>query len=237
LIIRASGDELLLIKQVDHAALAERIISAWRRDGFLQSARHHEILFATKRHDDGWIDEDATPLVDTGSGELLDYVHAPDDIRRGIWPRGVERLSRFPYAAALVAQHALHLFDKYRADPGWREFFDRMEQLRTANLAAATPRTEEDLHQDYFYVRIADLLSLQFCDDWREPMRHGDFESCWDGARLTITPDPFEGASVPMTVSARRLPKTRFEVGAAAAAFADAPVVTISGVAAGAAAS
>jgi hypothetical protein len=84
---------------------------------------------------------------------------------------------------------------------------------------------------------MADLLSLQFCDDWREPQRHADFESRWDGARLTITPDPFEGASVPMTVSARRLAKTRFEAGAAAAAFADTPIVTISGVAAGAAAS
>ncbi len=236
-IIRASGDELLLIKQVDHAALAARLIAAWRRGGFPQSPRHDEILFATRRHDDGWIDEDAAPLVDPASGDLLDYVQAPDDVRRGIWPRGVEHLSAFPYAAALVAQHALHLFDKYRSDPGWQGFFEQMVRLRAANLAAAAPRTEDDLRGDYFFVRMADLLSLQFCDDWREPQRHGDFESCWDGARLTITPDPFEGASVPMTVSARRLPKTWFDVGAAAAAFADAPVVTISGVAAGAAAS
>jgi hypothetical protein len=234
-IIRASGDELLLIKQVDHAALAKRLIAAWQCDGFPQSPRHDEILFATERHDDGWIDQDAAPLVDTESGDLLDYVHAPDEVRQGIWPRGVGRLSTFPYVAALVAQHALHLFDKYRSDPVWWGFFDRMERLRAANLAAAAPRTEADLLRDYFFVRMADLLSLQFCDDWREPQRHGDFESHWDGARLTITPDPFEGATVAMTVSARRLPRLRFEAQAATAAFAAAPVVTISGVAAGAA--
>ena len=57
-IIRASGDELLLIKQIDHAALAARLIAAWRRGGFPQSARHDEILFATRRHDDGWIDHE-----------------------------------------------------------------------------------------------------------------------------------------------------------------------------------
>ena len=234
MIIRASGNELLLIKQIDHAALAARIIAAWRRGGFPQSPRYDEILFATERHDDGWIDEDAAPLVDAASGELLDYVHAPDEVRRGIWPRGVERLSTYPYVAALVAQHALHLFDKYRSDPGWQSFFDRMERLRASTLAAAAPRTEEDLHRDYFFIRMADLLSLQFCDDWREPQRHGDYESRWDGARLTITPDPFEGATVPMTVSARRLPKARFDARDAAAAFAEAGVVTISGIASGA---
>jgi hypothetical protein len=83
---------------------------------------------------------------------------------------------------------------------------------------------------------MADLLSLQFCDDWHEPQRHGDFETRWDGARLTITPDPFEGATIPMTVSARRLPNVPLDARAAAAAFADAPVVAINGVAAGRAA-
>jgi hypothetical protein len=236
-IIRASADELLLIKQVDHAALAERLIAAWRLGGFPRSPRHDEILFATRRHDDGWIDQDSAPLVDSETGDLLDYVHAPDDTRRGIWPRGVERLSAIPYVAALVAQHALHLFDKYRDDPGWQSFFDRMERLRAVHLAGSAPRTAEDLHADYFFVRMADLLSLQFCDDWREPQRYGDFESWWDGARLTITPDPFEGATVPMMVTARRLPRARFDARAAADAFAGAPLVTISGLAAGAAAS
>ena len=137
---------------------------------------------------------------------------------------GVERLSAFPYVAALVAQHALHLFDKYRADPEWAPFFDRMERLRAAHLEAAAPSTDEELRRDYFFVRMADLLSLQFCDDWREPQRIGEFESCWDGTRLTITPDPFGGATVSMSISARRLPNIRFDARAAAAAFAEAPL-------------
>ena len=235
-IIRASGGELLLIQQIDHAALAERLIAAWQPGDLKASPRRDEILFATRRHDDGWIDEDAAPLVDSESGGLLDYVHAHDDVRRGIWPRGVERLSPFPYAAALVAQHSLHLFEKYRADPEWTAFFDRMERLRAVNLDAAGSRTEDDLRRDYFFLRMADLLSLQFCDDWREPQRFGDFESCWDGTRLTITPDPFGGSTVSMTITARRLPNIRFDARDAADAFAEAPQVTISGVAAGPAA-
>jgi hypothetical protein len=235
-IIRTSGDELLLIQQIDHAALAERLISAWRPGDLPESPTRAEILLATRRHDDGWVDEDLAPLVDPATGGLLDYVHAPDDVRRGIWPRGVERLSAFPYPAALVAQHALHLFDKYSTDRDWTAFFARMERLRAANLAAAAPLTEEELRRDYFFVRMADLLSLQFCDDWREPQRFGDFESCWDGTHLTIAPDPFGGSTVSMTITARRLPNIRFDAREAADAFAEAPLLTISGMAAGAAA-
>src|SRR5262245_24287084 len=71
-IIRTSGDELLLIQQIDHAALAERLIAAWQPHGFPDSPTRAEILFATRRHDDGWIDEDAAPLVDPATGGLLD---------------------------------------------------------------------------------------------------------------------------------------------------------------------
>jgi hypothetical protein len=233
-IIRSDGDYQLLIAQPDHAVLAERIISAWRRDGFPTTARRAVILYATQKHDDGWIDIDRSPLVDAASGQILDYVHAPDDVRRAIWPSGVERLAATPYAAALVAQHAIHLFDKYRADAVWRDFFVEMERSRDAQLTAAAPLTADDLLRDYFFVRLGDLLSLQFCDHWLEPQRHHGYETRWDGARLTIAPDPFEGAEVPLAVTARRLPRRTFSSPHdAAEAFIAAPRVAVTGIASG----
>ena len=233
-IIRAGSGQLLLIRQTDHAALAGRIMRAWRRDGLLSSPRREVILLATHRHDDGWIDQDRAPLVGDTSGEVLDYLHAPDDVRRGIWPRGVAVLSAHPYAAALVAQHALHLFDKYRAEPSWQDFFTLMEQLRAEQLAAAAPRTEDDLRSDYFFVRMGDLLSLQFCDDWYETQCHGPYMSTWDGERLTVTPDPFEGSEVSLTVTGRCLTVRVFSTGAELEqAIQGAPTVTLTGVASG----
>jgi hypothetical protein len=233
-IIRSGNGQLLLIKQTDHAALAGRIMRAWRRDGLDSSPRRDVILLATHRHDDGWTDQDGAPLVGDTSGEVLDYLHAPDDVRRSIWPRGVGVLSAHPYAAALVAQHALHLFDKYRAEPSWQDFFTQMERLRAEQLAAAAPRTEDDLRRDYFFVRMGDLLSLQFCDDWYEPQCDGPYMSTWDGERLTVTPDPFEGSDVPLTVTARRLTVQLFSNGAELARAIDlAPNVTLTGVASG----
>jgi hypothetical protein len=232
-IIRTHHDQLVLITQPDHAALAGRIMSAWRQDGLPESPQRVEILLAINRHDDGWIENDGAPLVDAVSGEILDYVHAPDDVRRSIWPRSVERLAAHPYASALVAQHALHLFDRYRAEPGWEPFFTEMESLRAAQLAAAHPISEDDLRRDYFFVRMGDLLSLQFCDDWREPQRHGDYESVWDGRRLTVVPDPFDGERIALEVPTRPLPRQRYDDAGARRAFQSAPVVTAAGVISG----
>lgn len=229
MIIRTRDDQLLLIKQPDHAALAERIMSAWQRDGLPDSPRRRDILLATRRHDDGWIEDDGAPLVDAASGEILDYVHAPDDIRRSIWPRGVERLAAHPYAAALVAQHALHLFERYRADPAWEAFFAEIEAHRAAQLAAAPLMTENDLRRDYFFVRMGDLLSLQFCDDWREPQRYGQYQSAWNGTHLTVVPDPFGGTRVALEVPAHQVPRQRYDGAGAKQAFDEAPVVSVTG--------
>lgn len=234
MIIRSSGDQLLLIRQPDHAALAERLIRAWRRDGLPASSRREVILFATRTHDDGWSDVDSWPLIDAESGRVVDYVHAPDEVRRAIWPRGVERLKVAPYAAALVAQHAIHLFDRYRGERAWQRFFAEMERARDAQLAEARPLTADDLERDYFFVRMGDLLSLEFCDQWLEPQRDGDYEARWDGARLTINPDPFDGCEVRLAVTARQLPNRRFlDSREAADAFEAAPTVTVTGIASG----
>ena len=233
-IIRSGSGQHLLIRQSDHAALAARIMRAWRRDGLPRSPRRDVILLATQCHDDGWIDLDRAPLFDETTGQLLDYLHAPDEIRRTIWPRGVAALSAHPYAAALVAQHALHLFDRYRTEATWRDFFTQMERLRAEQLAAAAPQTDDDLRADYAFVRMGDLLSLQFCDDWYEPQADGPYMSTWDGERLTVTPDPFDGSEVPLTVTGRRLTVQMFASGAQLAlAFDVAPIVTLTGVASG----
>lgn len=232
MIIQGGRGDLLLIAQPDHAALAERIISRWRADRFPSAARRDIILFATRHHDDGWIDVDSAPMVD-GNGGLLDYVHAPEEIRRAIWPRAVDLLASTPYAAALVAQHALHIYDRYRADPAWRGFFAQMERSRDDRLAQARPLTIDNLLADYFFVRMADLMSLAFCDAWTEPQTEGAYEVRWNGARLSITPDPFGGSEVPLAIPARRLPARRFSSADALEAFRQAPLVTVTGTASG----
>jgi hypothetical protein len=228
-----NSNHLLLITQPDHAALAAACMAAWQGDGFPASERRDEVLFATLHHDDGWLDVDTAPLVSEADGRLLDFISAPDEVRLAIWPRAVERLQSSPYVAALVAQHALQIYEPYRRTMAAAGFFDRLEALRERHLAAAAPRTFDDLVRDYFFVQMGDTLSLTFCNRWTGSRRVAGYEIRFDGFRLTVDPDPFDRVEVPLSVPARRLPRRPFSQTDARNAFEAAPVVPLTGVLSG----
>ena len=225
---------MLLITQPDHAAVAGAVMRHWR-DERLESPRRETILLAVSEHDNGWIEVDRAPLVNA-DGRLLDFISAPDEVRQGVWPRGIARLESTPYAAALVAAHALHIYRRYRPDPGWAAFFAEIEAARN-RLLQQSGETLEALLADYVFVRAGDLVSLTFCNAWTDVQEdetgyaiHFDPER----ARLHVTPDPFRGDSIPIEVTARRLTGEPFESAAAArAAFDAGPRITLKGVVTG----
>lgn len=233
MIIRTADSSLLLITQPDHAALAGRIMERWQADGLSESPRRADILAAVAGHDNGWREVDASPVVDPASGKLLDFVTAPLATRQGVWPRGVERLGAQPYTAALVAAHALHVYDRNRGHADWDPFFDEMRALRDRYLAASNVSLE-DLGRDYTFVRIGDLISLTFCNGWQSPQADAfGYEIRFDGTRVTISPDPFDGAAIPIEVPARDLRNRTFTSDDAAQAWQMAPVVTLTSVVSG----
>ena len=235
MIIRPGGSSLLLITQPDHAALAVRIMRRWQEDGLAHSPRRDVILYAIEHHDDGWLDVDRAPLVDATTGALVDFITAPETIRRAIWPHGVARLADTPYAAALVAQHALHIYRRYRDNAAWHSFFHEMETLRAQHLRAAAPATLEALLHDYRWVRTGDLLSLAFCNGWTDVQTDERRSAQLIDDRLVLTPDPFAGERVPLAVAGREMPAAPFASEAdARAAYARAPAASLTGVAAGA---
>jgi hypothetical protein len=236
MIVRRTDSTVLLIAQPDHAALAARIMRRWTDSELAQSSRRDEILHAVEHHDDGWIEVDRAPIVDETTGELLDFITSPVAVRRGIWPRGVARLASTPYAAALVAQHAVYVYGRYRDDDAWAPFFTEMESLRAHHLRAALPATLEMLLSDYRWLRTGDILSLAFCNGWTDAQHDERGGSAHlTGDRLVLTPDPFVGAEVPLAVPARAVSAAPFaSADAAAAAYSRAPVTILTGIAAGA---
>jgi hypothetical protein len=236
MIVRRSASSQLLITQPDHAALAATIMRAWRAGGLPDSTRRASILFAIAKHDDGWSEVDAAPIVDEGTGAVLDFVAAPAEIRRAVWPRGVERLAAAPHAAALVAQHAVHVYRRYRDNPDWAAFFTDMESRRDRYRDRAGISADNLLH-DYFFLRIGDLASLTFCNGWTD-VQEDDSGSGYtvrlDGARLTIAPDPFDGREVPLLVGGLEIPRRALRSGGKEwEAFTAAINVEIMGVAIG----
>jgi hypothetical protein len=235
MIIRNNGSTRLLITQPDHAALAGRIMQHWAAGAFAVSPRRAEILLAVAEHDNGWHDVDAAPVVDPVTGRLLDFIHAPDAIRQAVWPRGVKRLADTPYAAALVAQHALEIYVRYRADPAWQPFFTAIEAARERHLHRAST-TLEELRRDYFFVRAGDLLSLTFCNAWRdEQALDARFVARLHADELVVTPDPFGGRSVLLEVVGIELSAAPFSSASGAlAAFQRGRVCRVRGAVTGA---
>ena len=224
----------LLITQPDHAALAATIMRGWQSGGLPESPRHVAVMLAIQAHDNGWQEVDTEPCLDPATGRVLDFVHVPEDVRHAVWRRGVARLGGEPYAAALVAQHALHVYRRMRQQPGWRQFFVDMTAARDQHLSASH-ETIETLQREYAFLRLADLASLQFCGvDTSGQAQEMGYDIRLEGARLIVSPDPYLGATIPLEVTGRELDLGSWASSAdTRAAWHTARRRTVSGVAAG----
>jgi hypothetical protein len=212
MIVQRDGDDWLLITQPDHSALAGRLMTAWRADGLPDRPTRARVLRATAEHDIGWISEDAAPRVNA-EGNPSDFITAPLEVRQSAFPRAVDILAADdPYVAALVAQHAITVYRRFAADPAWRAFFGHLEQRRDDLVACALaqagvePAGFSSFLLDYTMVAVGDLFSLIFCNGWREPYLMEGYQAILRDNRLTISPDPFDGAAVAIDVVARRIP-------------------------------
>ena len=200
MIVRAAGNRLELITQPDHARLARSVMEHCAP--LLTRPRKGSILHAIAEHDNGWAEEDAAPRVNPVTGHVFDFVTAPASVRQAVWPRGVARLSEDPWAAALVAQHALTIYERFRSESEWTPFFTGMEAARDAMLdPSGLPL--DDLFSDYVFVRLADLISLTFCTGWTDEQRFGDWTVQRFGAHVIVTPDAFAGSEIPVEIEAR----------------------------------
>ena len=211
MIVRAVPGGLELITQPDHAHVARTIME--HCVPLANNPRRDAILHAVGEHDNGWAEEDAAPTINPDTGEVFDFVSAPLAIRHAVWPRAVARLRDNPWAAALVAQHAMTVYDRFRSDAAWSAFYVQMEQMRD-NLVRASKLPDNRLAADYAFVRLGDLISLTFCTGWVEEQRFGDWRIQRVANRIVVTPDAFGGARIPFRVAARQLHVERFATNA-----------------------
>jgi hypothetical protein len=171
--------------------------------------RRSSILLAIAEHDNGWAEPDAAPMIDPVTGFPLDFITAPTAVRQGVWPRGVMRLADDPWAAALVAQHAIVIFERYRGDAQWTPFFAEMEVLRGTMLKTSGLSLDE-LTADYRFLGLGDLLSLTFCNGWTDVERFQDWTVQLSGSRVVVSPDVFRGNSASVAIDAKEIPRRAY---------------------------
>src|SRR5262245_24363460 len=153
MIVRPAGaDDVHLITQPDHAHLAARIIE--HAVTLAARPRRDAILLAVAEHDNGWTEEDAAPIVNLETGRVADFVNVPLAVRHRVWPRAIQRLQQHPWTAALVAEHAVVVYDRFRSEPEWDPFFSGMESSRARMLQVSGLRFHT-LVADYELLRLA----------------------------------------------------------------------------------
>jgi Protein of unknown function (DUF3891) len=231
MIIRRSGSELQLITQPAHAALSARIMREWGPVHFPETGRKASILNAVEQHDCGWAECDEALVLETATGRLLDFTEVPDAVKRDTSSRGIPPLASDPYAAALAAQHRLHVFRRYAENPEWGAFFAEMIATRDSSLRAARVESLDELLRDYRLVRAGDLASLAFCNEWTDTADDGcGYSMHCDGTTLTISPDPLDGRTIEIDIEARVIENERFsDLAEARRAVAAAPGIAVIG--------
>ena len=207
MIVRPAGANVHLITQPDHAHLAARIIE---HDVALATRpRRDAILLAIAEHDNGWTEEDAAPILNPATGRLADFVNVPLAVRHRVWPRAMQRLEQHPWTAALVAEHAIVVYDRFRAEPEWDPFFSGMATARD-RMVQASGLSFDELASDYRFLRLADLISLVFCMAVTEAQHFAQWSVQFTGDCVVVTPNPFDHAMIPIEIRAREIPNRPF---------------------------
>jgi hypothetical protein len=209
-IIRKEDNHLVFIRQPDHAALAADMMRTWSSAGLAANPRRDRILTAIRAHDNGWIEEDDETIVGE-DGAPVDFIGVSLAVKQRVWPRCVDRLGvDDPYVAALVAQHSITIFTDHHTKPEWQPYFESMAARKAALLSRCDPEVAAGIDEDYRFVRMADLMSLVFCNAWLEPLEYSGHRVTLSGRALTVTPDPFGGARVELRVPVRRVARRRY---------------------------
>lgn len=208
MIVQDRGDHVLLITQPDHARLARRIFEQW--PALARRPRKDALLLAIGEHDSGWAEADAAPMVDPENGTVVDFVQVPLEMRQRWAPTAVQRLAAdSPWAAALVAEHGLTVYARFRTAPEWAEYFSGLTMLRDELLRVAG-EPSKTLVDDYGFLRLADLVSLTFCTGWDDAQQFRDWTIQRVGNEVRVDPRA-HGLVIPFSITGRRIAKRPYE--------------------------
>ena len=185
MIIREQRDQLLLIRQTDHAFLAGFFAKEWGNEEFPRPEPFESFCLAVAEHDNGWSEWEVQPTLDPKTRQPYTFMSIPTEEHIALYQKGIERLVKVDhYAALLVSMHCTGLYDRTRATmPGYSakyvkstettvvaDFVQRLrlQQLRLkvdlrANEATRDWVLEDSLKANFERLEALDRLSLHMC--------------------------------------------------------------------------
>lgn len=185
MILQEQGDQLILIRQTDHAVLSGHFARAFGNKLFTRPEPFESFCLAAAEHDNGWNEWELLPEIDRKTYAPYNFMSIPTEEHIALYQRGIERLVRVDrYAGLLVSMHCSGLYDKTRATmPGFSAKYvranesglvtDFLQRLRLQQLRLKVDLRADPLAKDYSTDQILqanlqrlealDRLSLYFC--------------------------------------------------------------------------
>lgn len=240
MIRRDSGDNWLLISQVDHARIAGELAAAWEPADF-EGVPRDELLWAIAHHDDGWATWEECPRIEPGIGRPYDFTEMPMEQSTAIWTRSIARCARGEGHAGVgasslggawvsrhfcvLAEHARESRSGNRADVAAVEQF--LAEQGAFRQSVDVPRGsgggrsvggEDAVETGYRWVRFFDRISLWLCcaervQQWRveSPLNRSITFRPDGGLRVRCSPYPLSVPRLELPVSARVVRAARWE--------------------------
>jgi uncharacterized protein DUF3891 len=185
MILQDHGDQLIIIRQTDHAILSGFFAREWGNELFARPEPFDSFRLAAAEHDNGWNDWELHPQIDPATFSPCTFMSIPTAEHIEIYKRGIDRIVQEDrYAGLLAAMHAAGLYDRARATiPGFSakyvksnesqmvaDFIQRLrlQQLRLkvdlrADPAMKSFAEEKPLQVSAQRLEALDRLSLYFC--------------------------------------------------------------------------
>jgi hypothetical protein len=135
MIVQEQGDQLILIRQTDHAVLSGFFAREWGNDLFQRPEPFESLLLAASEHDNGWRDWELQPQIDPKTRLPYSFMSIPTDAHIELYQRGIERVVKSDrYAGLLVSMHASGLYDRARATiPGFSAKYVKSTESELVN--------------------------------------------------------------------------------------------------------
>jgi hypothetical protein len=254
MLLRRTAEGMIAITQPAHAWLSGLMAQAWGAEGFARPEPFQEVCLAAALHDIGWLDWEGAPRLDPKTGWPMEFWDVPATIHTAFWAQGVDHVGALSlYAATLVSLHGEGIYDRtfdsatakpdavaaVEAFRAGQQAFQRRAlaaMARDPHLAPAC--ADEALRFNKDLVATVDVLSLNIGWGVDKPVTidtvplsrdtRGRLTLLSGGAdAIVVDPWPFRVESLALAMEGR-LMRERHETQAAfAAAFAEAPLVTI----------
>jgi hypothetical protein len=174
-IVRRDGEDLVLVRQADHALASGWLAAAWGAPPWQAPEPRESTIVGARLHDLAWtpFDEELRRRPD---GQPYAFIEVDRATMKGFYLRGLDAVEAIdPYSGLLAS---LHYSGFYTSHWGWQhwarpsspdeavESFVAHELARQTQLRrqlALDPMDERRLACNYFWLQLWDRISLDIC--------------------------------------------------------------------------